>query len=189
MEKCLHIDAPKKTVSIDILPQEYWYGGAVNDGYLFPLSAEDEYELNVDRNDTYCQINPVYVSSEGRYLWFEGGKVKFGGGKIRLETSGYELCTAGRGACRGGETLSARRHAAGRSRFYLPAVLHVDGAGRQPERGRHPRLCGKNPFDGHPPGRAHSGRRLAERLRRLEFYRRAVSGSRGDDETVKSHGL
>ena len=95
MEKCLHIDAPKKTVSIDILPQEYWYGGAVNDGYLFPLSAEDEYELNVDRNDTYCQINPVYVSSEGRYLWFEGGRVKFGGGKIRLETSGYELCTAG----------------------------------------------------------------------------------------------
>lgn len=95
MEKRLHIETEKKVAEIGILPGEYWYGGAVNDGYLFPLSENDEYELNVDGNDTYCQINPVYLSSKGRYLWFEGGKVKFGGGKITLETPGYELCEAG----------------------------------------------------------------------------------------------
>ncbi len=95
MEKCLHTEGKKQSAEIDFLPGEYWYGGAVNDGYLFPLSASDEYEIDIDTNDTYCQINPVYLSSEGRYLWLDGGKIRFGGGKIVPETKKYELCSAG----------------------------------------------------------------------------------------------
>lgn len=79
------------TAEISFLPNEYWYGGAVNDGYRFPLSERDTYELNIDFNDTYNQINPVYVSSKGRYLWLDGGKIKFSQGKIFIETQKYEL--------------------------------------------------------------------------------------------------
>jgi len=44
---------------INMLNNEYWYGGAVNDGYVFPASFEHEYTLDLSFNDTYNQVNPI----------------------------------------------------------------------------------------------------------------------------------
>lgn len=71
---------------------ELWYGGAVNDGYIFPLSAEDDYSIDLTYNDTYNQVNPLYISSEGRYIWLEqAGKISFAKGKIVIEADNIEI--------------------------------------------------------------------------------------------------
>lgn len=78
--------------TIEFLDGEYWYGGAVNDGYLFPLSAKDEYSIDLTFNDTYNQVNPLYLSSCGRYIWLEkAGKIAFSFGKIHIEAEQIEL--------------------------------------------------------------------------------------------------
>jgi alpha-glucosidase (family GH31 glycosyl hydrolase) len=81
---------------INMLNNEYWYGGAVNDGYVFPVSFEHEYTLDLSFNDTYNQVNPIYFSSKGRYIWLDGCSiVSFSKGVISIDGE-YELCeTAG----------------------------------------------------------------------------------------------
>lgn len=82
---------------LKFLQGEYWYGGAVNDGYLLPLSRESEYELNFDFNDTYNQINPLYVSSKGRYIWLEkGGRIHFQKGVIVINAEEIEIDDSGK---------------------------------------------------------------------------------------------
>ena len=77
---------------VEILKNEYWYGGAVNDGYLYPLSQEDHYSVDLRKNATYNQINPLYVSSKGRYIWLENaGRILFDQGKIIIEAEKFEL--------------------------------------------------------------------------------------------------
>lgn len=111
---------------IDFKQNEYWYGGAVNDGYLFPLSADDNYYLNIDINETFNQINPVFMSNLGRYIWLEdGGIISFNHGSIVidaksvvLDESGTNLKEASLNACRNhfmpsGEIPDERA-------FYLP---------------------------------------------------------------------
>ena len=67
---------------IEIKKDEYWYGGAVNDGFRFPLTSDSQYFIDMTYNDTYNQLNPLFVSSKGRYIWLEqAGKVRFDNGK------------------------------------------------------------------------------------------------------------
>lgn len=80
------------TKRFTILKDEYWYGGAVNDGYLFPADGKTSYRINVSHNDTYNQINPVFVSSKGRYIWLErGGEICFENGEIKIEADEIEV--------------------------------------------------------------------------------------------------
>lgn len=82
---------------VHFLSGEYWYGGAVNDGYLFPISEKDTYRLNLDFNDTYNQITPVYLSSKGRYIWLEqGGKIAFENGRILIDALEIEIDESGK---------------------------------------------------------------------------------------------
>lgn len=60
-------------LSLKIKKEEYWWGGAVADGYRMPLSAESDYYLDARVNKTYNQFNGVFLSSAGRYIVFEGG--------------------------------------------------------------------------------------------------------------------
>ena len=50
---------------IEFLKDEVWYAGVVNDGYCFPLTSQDNYKINLNYNDTYNQINPLFLSSKG----------------------------------------------------------------------------------------------------------------------------
>ena len=81
-----------KTVKLEIKTNEYWYGGSVNDGYLFPLSVKDEYYLDLTDNNTYNQLNPLFLSSMGRYIWLEdGGKIWFSNGVISIVAEEIEI--------------------------------------------------------------------------------------------------
>lgn len=76
---------------------EFWYGGATNDGYLFPLTDKDIYSIDLTYNDTYNQVNPLYVSSEGRYIWLENaGKISFDQGKITISADEIEIFEDGK---------------------------------------------------------------------------------------------
>ncbi len=80
----------KKTIYF--LNNEYWYGGAVNDGYCFPATAETKYAIDLTFNDTYNQINPLFVSSKGRYIWLEqAGKISFDNGVIEIDAEEIEV--------------------------------------------------------------------------------------------------
>jgi alpha-glucosidase len=58
-----------QTRSIDILPNEKWYGGAVDDGYKTPFA--NGYSLNLYGNCRGNQAVPFLLSSKGRYIWSE----------------------------------------------------------------------------------------------------------------------
>lgn len=78
--------------TITILDNEYWYGGIVNDGYLFPLDKNSEYGIDFSKNISCNQIAPLFISSKGRYLWVEdGGRVDFNEGIITVVSSDFEL--------------------------------------------------------------------------------------------------
>lgn len=77
---------------ISFLKDEFWYGGAVNDGYIFPLSAHSDYKIDLVFNETYNQINPLYISSKGRYIWLEkAGHISFCDGKISINAEEIEI--------------------------------------------------------------------------------------------------
>ena len=57
---------------IKILKNEYWFGGAVDDGCKMPLDAESDYYLDCRVNSTYNQFNGLFVSSLGRFVYIDG---------------------------------------------------------------------------------------------------------------------
>ena len=75
---------------IKFLKDECWYGGIINDGYKFPLTCEDTYFIDLTKNDTYNQINPLFVSTKGRFIWLEkNANISFDKGIITLEAEAY----------------------------------------------------------------------------------------------------
>ncbi len=87
----------QEEIKIKIENDEFWWGGAVEDGFKMPLSKKSFYELDYRVNATYNQVNPVWLSSKGRFLYIQGGSrfvVKdgeiqiFGAESYQLE-SGY----------------------------------------------------------------------------------------------------
>ena len=81
---------------IELIENEYWYGGVVNDGYLFPLSAQDTYKINFYENKTFNQINPIFLSNKGRFFFLnKAGIVEFDCGKIYIEAEEIEYDKVG----------------------------------------------------------------------------------------------
>lgn len=62
----------KKSFSVMIEQNEYWWGGAVIDGGKMPLSQESEYTLDNRINGTYNQVNGLFTSTHGRYVYVDG---------------------------------------------------------------------------------------------------------------------
>ncbi|HLY27857.1 MAG TPA: glycoside hydrolase family 31 protein [Aggregatilineales bacterium] len=55
-------------IHLDLLPDEYWWGGAVADGWKMPFAEGSERDLtNLSEN----QGMPLLISSKGRYVWSE----------------------------------------------------------------------------------------------------------------------
>ena len=55
------------------LENEFWYGGAVYEGYRQPVGAEDTVEWDYRENPTANQMMPFFISTKGRYIWSGGG--------------------------------------------------------------------------------------------------------------------
>ena len=62
--------ATKSTsISIPILPNELWWGGAVNDGYSMPYQEGFSYNMYGDNKGN--QVQPLLISNKGRVVWSE----------------------------------------------------------------------------------------------------------------------
>lgn len=68
---------------IQMIEQEYWYGGCVSKGNRMPIGEEDQIHFVFDQNPTPNQAMPLFLSSKGRYLWRKTGfTVDFNEGRI-----------------------------------------------------------------------------------------------------------
>ncbi|MCI8554150.1 MAG: glycoside hydrolase [Clostridiales bacterium] len=73
---------------IPFLPEEFWYGLRAADGIRMPLSADSDYEADIDPNQDCNQCAPLLLSSRGRYIWCcDGFQVNCRGGALHLSWS------------------------------------------------------------------------------------------------------
>ncbi|MEH7272234.1 glycoside hydrolase family 31 protein [Neobacillus vireti] len=107
-------------LELELLEDEYWWGGAVSDGVLMPF-GEAEMERRLNPLITPNQANPVLVSNKGRYIWSE----KPFDFKIK---SGYLLIDHAVGKIEQGEGYRTLREAykAVQTRFFPPSGEHPD---------------------------------------------------------------
>ncbi|WP_419954572.1 glycoside hydrolase family 31 protein [Neobacillus niacini] len=70
---------------IEMLEQEFWFGGYVHEGVNQPIGKEAMCTLDLRVNQTPNQAMPLFLSSKGRYLWSNHGFV------IRFENGIIEV--------------------------------------------------------------------------------------------------
>ena len=97
--------------SYKIGQDEFWWCGSVSDGYRMPFGSKDEYELNFLINRTYNQVNPLLVSSKGRYVYVNGSCIihASAGDLIISEASGDVVSESGFGTLKGAYLAAAKR--------------------------------------------------------------------------------
>ncbi len=61
---------PSADTSIHLLPNEFWWGGAVTFGNKMPMGKEN-FSFNLNGDLSQNQSVPLLISSEGRWLWSE----------------------------------------------------------------------------------------------------------------------
>ncbi len=82
-----------------IMENEAWWGGAVMHGRRMPFGNEN-YSLSQYGNTVSNQSQPLFISSEGRYIWSDDPlNIEFLNGKINVSSGGEII------AGRNGETL------------------------------------------------------------------------------------
>lgn len=59
------------SLSIKLLPDEYWWGGLARHGDQMPFYAQTRYQQSLHRTFFGNQASPLLVSSKGRYVWSE----------------------------------------------------------------------------------------------------------------------
>lgn len=57
-------------LTLKLLKEEYWWGGAVSDGISMPYGKE-RFKRNLNPLTSPNQANPVLISNKGRYVWSE----------------------------------------------------------------------------------------------------------------------
>ena len=60
-----------EVMEVEILENEYWWGGSVNAGHEMPYSRKSNCTLNLYGDRENDQFAPLLVSSKGRYIWSE----------------------------------------------------------------------------------------------------------------------
>jgi len=86
---------------LQLLPDEYWWGGLSVDGHKMPYNAETELKQNLYGNNHGNQANPILISSKGRYIWSEMPyRYSFKGGVLSIDET---MCVVTVGDA--GETL------------------------------------------------------------------------------------
>lgn len=72
-------------MKIEMLSDEYWYGGFVTTGEDQPYSKETTAEIDLTVNNTPNQGMPLFLSTHGRYLWRDTGyNISFSKGIITV---------------------------------------------------------------------------------------------------------
>lgn len=74
-----------KKYTFEIQNDEYWYGPVVDDGTKYPLNINSSYEVDLEPNKSPNQVNPLLLSTKGRYIWCDSGfKLKVFNGVIEI---------------------------------------------------------------------------------------------------------
>lgn len=82
----------KYTLTVTILPQEYWWGGNTHEGIVMPFTQESTYQCKLDSRESINQAAPFLVSNHGRYIWSECGfTFSVTDGEIQLEGNKAEI--------------------------------------------------------------------------------------------------
>jgi len=66
---CTH--AQKNEVKIVLQNNEMWWCGIINHGQLMPFSSTTNYSNDLLGNNEGNQVQPLLLSSKGRYIWSE----------------------------------------------------------------------------------------------------------------------
>lgn len=91
------------------LENEFWYGGAVYEGYRQPIGESEDVKWDFRENPTANQLMPLFVSSKGRYLWSEEGfQIAFCKGEIQAE--GEIILSEGHENLRGAYLAAMKAH-------------------------------------------------------------------------------
>lgn len=94
---------------IQMLNNEYWYGGNVSEGTRMPVGPEDHVKFDLEQNPTPNQVMPLFISSKGRYLWRDSGfAIQFEGGSIHCPED--ITLGSGYGTLRGAYLAAMERH-------------------------------------------------------------------------------
>lgn len=97
--------------TFDFLSGEYWYGGAVYDGFMQPVGEDKDIIWDLRENPTPNQAMPLYLSSKGRYLWSdEGFFIHFSRGTIEIEGDRDVILKDGFETLRGAYLAAMKAH-------------------------------------------------------------------------------
>ena len=73
-------------MTIQMLPDECWWGGAAHSGTKMPFDHESEFAIDLRRSALGNQSAPFFLSSKGRYLWCaQGFAIRFSRGEITVD--------------------------------------------------------------------------------------------------------
>ncbi len=99
-------------MTINFLENEFWYGGVVHIGYKFPVSAEDELDVNLVGGKQACdQYSPLFLSSKGRILHSDKAfDVKFSKGEIIIDDKFNVTLTNGGNCLKDAQLTAAKKY-------------------------------------------------------------------------------
>jgi len=79
--------AGAETVTLDLLPGEYWWGGTVGGGWRMPVGANGKEQLDLRVASDGNQAAPLLLSTKGRWVWCEDAfKYTIENGRLTVET-------------------------------------------------------------------------------------------------------
>ncbi len=76
------------SATVELLPNENWWGGVVRDGHLMPFETNQEYSIDLWGNNKGNQIQPLLLSDKGRVIWSES-PIKFTVDNQEIKVSSY----------------------------------------------------------------------------------------------------
>jgi alpha-glucosidase (family GH31 glycosyl hydrolase) len=81
----------KNILVYDILEDEYWWGGIVQDGIFMPYK-DTTFTRDLSKEQLYNQSAPLLLSSKGRYVWSEEPFAYcFDNNKLRINSNGISI--------------------------------------------------------------------------------------------------
>ena len=98
-------------LTLGILENEFWWGGAVNHGYEMPFHRDSCIFLDLRGEREGDQYAPLFLSSCGRYIWSEKAfTLRMENGSIRCEGEAAILPEKGFSSLKGAYLAAMRTH-------------------------------------------------------------------------------
>ncbi len=67
----LSMKAQDHSISLNLIPDEKWWTGVINEAQSMPYTSATEYHFNLLGDNDGNQVQPLLLSNKGRYIWSE----------------------------------------------------------------------------------------------------------------------